>query len=81
MLQVHGAPSSVTEMVKASVCSKVSFSHISKPFYNPCCTLNCKDICGSSHRKVKPKCEEYHQVRNTYTAICNKGNRYLELFR
>ena len=72
MLQVQGAPISVTEMVKSSVCAKVSFNHISKPFYNPCCTLNCKDICGSTHRKGRPKCQEYHQVRKAHTAICLK---------
>ena len=45
------APSSVVELAKGSVCNKVTYPHIDKDFYSPCCVLVCKDICGPNHRK------------------------------
>ena len=72
--QVFKASSSVTELVKSTICAKVNYPHFSKPFYSPACTLSCSDFCGSKHNKRKPKCasdphkvEKYLFLPNTFT--------------
>ena len=62
-LQVSEASSSVTELVKSTICAKVTHPHFAKPFYSPACTLSCSDFCGSKHKQQNPKCaSDPHKV-------------------
>ena len=70
----------VSELVKKSVCGKVSAEHMGKDFYSPCCVLQCKDICGSRHSKRADKCSPLmHKVTTFYEStmlfkgLCGQG--------
>ena len=58
------APSSVTELVKKTVCPKITRPHMKESFYSPNCVLTCKEVCAGKHRKRNPKCHDVHQVKN-----------------
>ena len=58
----------MSELVKKSVCMKVSVQHMGKDFYSPCCVLRCKDIYGSRHNM---RADKYTPILHTVKYHCS----------
>ena len=75
--QVREAPTTVTQLVKTTVCPKTSVPWLTKDFYSPTCILSCKEVCGAKHSKRSPKCGKIHQV--IWTAFSHFSSCLLRL--